>query len=452
MKNEPREMPWSQEAEWHVIACTMLDGTDTVARALQAGITPDSFFSGANRLIWEFIVRIAESGPVTIEVLAQELKDAKMLESIGGFPYLMQITGRIPTTAHVAYFIEKVREKEILRNLIKEATGAVEKAYQFSGGGREEIVEIVSPMLSVVQGEQDVRTFQKHAKEQHERMQAIIEGRRKFDTGLVSFGYPSIDRLCHKMAPGELVILAARPSVGKSSLMRKVTASTSIDQKLLTLVFSMEVDLSMMVLNYAQTITGIGYRNIESEMKPGQQKFLETISMLQKQDVLRVFDKDRTLASVVARARAIAATRKVGFIAVDYLQRMSEPMLKGENRDQMIGRMTRTFKDLASDLECPLLLLSQLNRAQERESNREPMLSDLRESGNIEQDADRVVMLHRPNVNPITRLEQDWDNEDCQNYYVDFLQKKGRDTGIHSVGMQFNRPTARFLEIDTRYS
>ena len=129
-----RSQPHSDEAEEHVIACCLLDGSDTIERCISVGLTPESFYSPANRVLVQIIVELYRANsPVTLEVLAEELKTRRQLDAVGGFPYLMQITGKIPTTAHARYFIDKVREKQKLRELIGVATGTVEKCYDFTG-------------------------------------------------------------------------------------------------------------------------------------------------------------------------------------------------------------------------------------------------------------------------------------------------------------------------------
>jgi hypothetical protein len=145
-------MPWSEEAEQHVLACCLLDGSDTIERCLEGKLTADSFFSAANRVVFEVILDLHRvSPPVTLEVLAEELKTRRLLESIGGFSYLMQVTGRIPTTAHAAYFIQKVREQEVLRSLIKTATGAVEQCYSYTGGIDELMTNVEAKMRDVAE-------------------------------------------------------------------------------------------------------------------------------------------------------------------------------------------------------------------------------------------------------------------------------------------------------------
>ncbi len=143
-----RSPPHSAEAEEHVIACCLLDGSDTIARCLEARLSAESFYFPANRLLFEIMLEIYQkSPPVSLEILAEELKTRRQLEAVGGFPYLMQVTGKIPTTAHAGYFIEKVREKHLLRELIKTATGAIEQAYGFTGG-LEEFVDKWSRICS----------------------------------------------------------------------------------------------------------------------------------------------------------------------------------------------------------------------------------------------------------------------------------------------------------------
>lgn len=145
-------MPWSEEAEQHVIACALLDGSDTVVRALRAGVTPESFFSPANRLIWEVITELhAKVPPVTVEQLVEELKNRRQLDAVGGLPYLMQVSGRIPTAAHAGYFIEKLVEKHALRETIQAATRITEGAYAYTGGGLDEWAPFVEGLAKLEQ-------------------------------------------------------------------------------------------------------------------------------------------------------------------------------------------------------------------------------------------------------------------------------------------------------------
>jgi replicative DNA helicase len=152
--------------------------------------------------------------------------------------------------------------------------------------------------------------------------------------------------------------------------------------------------------------------------------------------------------AIVARIRQMHAAKPLDVVYIDYLQLIEEKMAKGETRDMMIGRITRQLKNLAMELNIVIVILSQLNRAQERENNREPMLSDLRESGNIEQDADRVIFIHWPDTNPLTKNPQKPDDDTVSMVYADLMQKKGRNVGVHYLGMNFHKTAARFLEID----
>ena len=248
-----RSPPQSAEAEEHVIACCLLDGSDTIARCLEARVTAECFYSPANRLLFQIIVELyLKSPPVTLEVLAEELKTRRQLEAVGGFQYLMQVTGKIPTTAHAGYFIEKVREKHLLRELIKTATGAIEQAYSFTGGLGEFVDKIEQELFAVTQDR--VSDSAKEIKDSIKEANAVIAKMlmKKGELTGVTSGFKDLDAMTFGFQRQEMIIIAARPSMGKTSFALNIAESAAMPkpgkEAVPVLIFSLEMSSSQLAL------------------------------------------------------------------------------------------------------------------------------------------------------------------------------------------------------------
>src|SRR4051812_42155470 len=241
-----RSPPHSVEAEEHVIACCLLDGSDTISRCLEARVTAECFYLPANGLISQIIVEMYKKNPpVTLEMLAEELKTRRQLEIAGGFQYLMQITGKIPATAHATYFIEKVREKHLLRELIKAATGAVEQAYGFTGGLGEFIDKVEQELFAVTQDR--VSDSAQEIKEAIKDANTVIAKllMKKGELTGVTSGFKDLDAMTFGFQRQEMIVIAARPSMGKTSFALNIAESAALPKAgrdpVAVLVFSLEM-------------------------------------------------------------------------------------------------------------------------------------------------------------------------------------------------------------------
>jgi replicative DNA helicase len=399
-----REMPWSEEAEHHVLACCLLDGSDTIARCLEARLTGDSFFGAANRLLFETIVDLYQkSPPVTLEVLAEELKTRRQLEAVGGLPHLLQVTGRIPTTAHAGYFIEKVREKHLLRELIKAATGAVEQAYTFTGGLEEFIDRVEQDLFRVTQDR--VSDSAAEIKDSMKEANTVIAKllMKKGELTGVSSGFKDLDAMTFGFQRQEMIVIAARPSMGKTSFALNIAEAAALPKSgkgepVATLVFSLEMSASQLALRMLCSRARVNLKLLRDGLvsRDGQEvnALGRTAEEFKKAPILIDDSSNLTIMEMRAKARRIYARKKLGLVIVDYLQLVSGSDPRAP-REQQVAEVSRGLKAMAKELDLPVIVLSQLNRSSEKE-NRTPRLSDLRESGSIEQDADVVLMLSRP--------------------------------------------------------
>ncbi|RFC47041.1 MAG: replicative DNA helicase [Verrucomicrobia bacterium] len=397
-----RMPPHSIEAEEYLLSCCLLDGSDSIARCLEAKLPGAAFYSSANRLIYEKLCELYQKNPpVDVAVLAEELKTSRQLESIGGFAYLTQISGRIPTTAQAQYFIEKVRELYLLRELIKVATGAVESCYSYQGGLEEFIDKVEQDIFRVTQDR--VSDAAKPMKESaHEAVGVINKMMMKKGelTGVAS-GFKDLDALTWGFQRAEMIVLAARPSMGKTSFALNIAEAAAMPKKgegVATLIFSLEMSAAQLALRMLCSRARINMKLLREGLlsKNGNEQ-AELIKAADEFSKSPLFIDDSSHLSIMelrAKARRVHARHKLGFIIIDYLQLLS-PTDPRVPREQQVAEASRGLKALAKELNLPVLVLSQLNRASEKE-NRAPRLADLRESGSIEQDADVVLMLARP--------------------------------------------------------
>jgi len=398
-----RSPPYSAEAEEHVIACCLLDGSDTIARCLEARLSAESFYLPANRLLFEVMLEIyAKSPPVSLEILAEELKTRRQLEAVGGFPYLMQVTGKIPTTAHAGYFIEKVREKHLLRELIKTATGAIEQAYGFTGGLEEFVDKVEQELFKVTQDRvsDSAQEINEAIKEANAVVAKLLMKKGEL-TGVTS-GFKDLDAMTFGFQRQEMIVIAARPSMGKTSFALNIAEAAALPkpgrEPVSVLVFSLEMSAAQLALRMLCSRSRVNMKLLRDGLVGRDGAEVNALGKAAedfKKCPLLIDDSSAlTIMELRAKARRIHARKKLGMIIVDYLQLLSGSDPRAP-REQQVAEVSRGLKGLAKELDVPVLVLSQLNRSSEKE-NRTPRLSDLRESGSIEQDADVVLMLSRP--------------------------------------------------------
>ncbi len=397
-----RSMPHSLEAEEYLLSCCLLDGADVVSRCLEARIKPESFYDQKHGVIFERLLDLYNRQiPIDVSVVAEELKTSRHLDQIGGYAFLSQVSSRIPTTAQASYFIEKVREQALLREIIRSATNAVEDCYGFSGGIDEFVDQIETKIFSVTQNR--VSESAKQMREPtREAMNVITKMMmKKGELTGISSGFKDLDQMMWGFQKTEMIVLAARPSMGKTSLALNFAEAAALPKKgppAAVLIFSLEMGASQLALRMLCSRARVNMKLLRDGLlsKNGeeQNRLLEAADDFSKSPIFIDDSSSISIMQLRAKARRIHARTPLGFIIVDYLQLLS-PTDPKVPREQQVAEASRGLKAIAKELDVPVLVLSQLNRASEKD-NRTPKLSDLRESGSIEQDADVVLMLARP--------------------------------------------------------
>ena len=404
-----RSAPHSAEAEESLLGCCLLDGGDSVSACLEGRLGPESFYSPSNRVIFEVICDIYRLGhPIDSAVLSEELRKRNLLDSVGGLAQINHITNRIPTTAHRTYFIQQVKEAQILRELIRVATGAVEDCYQFTGGIQEFIDKVEQNMFAVTQDRVSdaVTDMDKPVAEARAIIAKMLEKKGEL-TGVTS-GFIDLDKYLFGFQKSEMIVLAARPSMGKTSLVLNFIEAAALPphgkrEPVPTLLFSLEMSASQiavrMLCAHARVKMDMLRQGLISSQSEDTARLGQSATALKAAPIYIDDSSQISIMELRAKARRVhsrlkLSKRGLGLIVVDYLQLVAgtDPRVP---REQQVAEISRGLKALAKELDVPVIVCSQLNRASEKE-NRTPRLSDLRESGSIEQDADVVLMLSRP--------------------------------------------------------
>ncbi|HOO97682.1 MAG TPA: replicative DNA helicase [Caldisericia bacterium] len=393
---EGRIPPFSLESEQATLGAIMID-PDGVAK-LEIGLSGEDFYEPRHRIIFDSIESLYESSrPVDLLTVAEELKTKDKLDAAGGMGYLMDLTTATPTSANLNYYAGIVAQKSILRNIIRvgeeiaslgymtdlEASAALDEAekkiYHISlkkrTAGFSPLGKLLGPVL-------------KQLEEIHEKGTGI--------TGLRS-GYYDLDKLTAGFQKSDLIILAARPSVGKSSLGINMACHVAIKEKIPVAVFSLEMSKESL----AQRMISSEARVNAQDMRRGSlsdeawTRMGDVMGELYKAPIYIDDSADLSVLELRAKARKLAMDKGLGLIIIDYLQ-LLHTKGKSENRVQEVSQITRSLKGLARELSVPVIVQSQLSRSIEQRQDNRPVLSDLRESGSIEQDADVVLFLSRP--------------------------------------------------------
>lgn len=445
-----RELPNDFTAERHLLGCCMIDGATTVGRVIDAGITPSSFHSTtpAHGEIFSLIVEMVSSGmDVTDATVWQELVRRNMLERVCGNAGFVAITGSVPTTISLSQTIARVAELAAVRSAIRIGTGLVESAYNYAGGGLSEV--IARPItdllaLSNSDGQPDASwpdTIDQAAAVADE----IIANQGKPLAATIQFPWRQMNELFGPMQRGQLVVIAARTSIGKSSLARPLACHAATHGNKVYFD-TLEVQPVRVALQMAASLSRIGVRQLGTTHGSDQQDFKRALLGL-KSAGITMSRKDRALGQIIGRTKALAAQGKIDIAFIDHGGYIDEIAKAGSGEKVgAIGVVTKALKNLAVDLNIPVVLLWQLNRGSVKEANREPILSDLKDSGSVEEDADKVIFIHRPSENPLTKCTQSdvATVADCPRFFQNIIQAKGRDEGTTFMSFYFDRQTASF--------
>ncbi|OGC07750.1 replicative DNA helicase [candidate division WOR-1 bacterium RIFOXYA2_FULL_36_21] len=439
---EERLPPQNLQAEQSVIGSMLID-KNAIVKAVEI-LQPDSFYRDAHRYIFDAILDLFDKGePVDLVTVTEALRKNNILDQAGGTVYVGDLLNSVPTAANVEYYAKIVEEKATLRRLIDAGTKMVGEAFEEP----ENVDQILDRAENSV-----FEIALKRAKEGFHKLDQILAkvldkidhlyGKQEHITGIPT-GYSDLDKMTAGFQNSDLIIIAARPSVGKTAFALNMAQNMAIKFKIPVAVFSLEMSKEQLALRMLCSEAEINALQLKTATLPdtGWKKLTRALSKLSEAHIF--IDDTASLTSMEMRAkcRRLKLERGIGLIIIDYLQLMSGRG-KTENRVQEISEISRSLKTLAREIDVPVIALSQLSRAVEQRPDRRPRLSDLRESGEIEQTADLVMFIHR----------EDYYNPQAERGNIaEIIISKQRNGPVGSVELVFRKDIAKFCNKESRY-
>ena len=434
--------PQNLVAEQSAIGSMLLDKNAAV-RAIEL-LNPDSFYRDAHRFIYEAILQLFDRGePVDLVTVTEELRKTGKLDAVGGAIYVTDLLNSVPTSANVEYYAKIVEEKAILRRLIESATKIVSDAFS----SPDDVDQVLD------QAEKSIFDIAlKRSREGFTKIDTVIKrvldkidslyGKKESITG-TSSGFPDLDQLTAGFQNADLIIIAARPAVGKTALALNIAQYVAIKQNIPVAIFSLEMSKEQLAQRMLCSEAEVDAQRLKtaSLSDTGWKKLTRALGRLSEAPLYIDDAATITATEIRAKARRLKIEKGLGLVIVDYLQLM-RGRARSENRVQEISDIARSLKTLARELDVPVLALSQLSRAVEQRPDRVPRLSDLRESGEIEQTADLVIFIHR---------EDYYNPQSERGNIAEIIIAKQRNGPVGTVELVFRKEIAKFSSKETRY-
>ncbi len=400
-----RVPPHSIEAEQSVLGGLMLDNQafDRVADLLRE----EDFYRYDHRLIWQQIARLIErSQPADVVTVFEALKTLGKADEVGGLQYLNALAQETPSAANIRRYGEIVRDRAILRNLIATSDEIASNALNPQGRDTKQILDEAESKIFRIseegsRGSAGFHPLQDLLTKVVERIDQLYSQGNTGDVTGVATGFADLDKMTSGMQPGDLIIVAGRPSMGKTAFSLNIGEHVAVEEGLPVAVFSMEMGATQLAMRMVCSVGRLDQQRLRTGRLVDDDWPRLTSAIQKMQEAQLHIDETPALNALELRARSRRLSRQcgqLGLIIVDYLQLMSSATGGGENRATEISEISRGLKALAKELHCPVIALSQLNRSLEQRPNKRPVMSDLRESGAIDQDADVILFIYRDEV------------------------------------------------------
>lgn len=441
------EMPHNLEAEQSLLGCLMIDSN--IQLEVLTNLSEDDFYSESHKYIFSAMDSINQAHlPIDLVTIIDELEKEGNLESAGGISYLTNLTKIVPSTANYKQYLEIVTRDGILRKLMRGSAEIIEEAS--NSNDKDVSVANAEKLIFDIATQMDTSSMvqiDKVVPEVVEKFNAIARDKDAFK-GL-STGYFALDNLTNGLHKTDLILIAARPSYGKTSFAMNIVENVAVKQNKVCAVFSLEMGKEQLTQRMICSLAEINMGDaLKGKLKKDDWTKLATAQRMLNDAKIFIDDSAMiTPAEMLSKCRRIKRRYGLDLVMVDYLQLMSASKKKsGENRQQEISEISRNMKILAKEIEVPVIALSQLSRAVEQREGHKPQLSDLRESGAIEQDADIVMFIHRPDKNAEPK---DFEKGDVKANVAEILIRKHRNGDTGDVKLYFKGECTKFLNISS---
>jgi len=446
--------PQSLEAEMSILGGILIDN-DAINRVLEV-LNADDFYRESHRKIFQAMMRLSDQRePCDLITMTDTLRKQGELEEVGGAPYLMTLVDYVPTAANISYYCKIVKEKSINRRLISVATEIVTLGYD-EQSDINDLLDLAQKNIYEI-SENKLRPqyvpVQTVLKEAFNILKSLHD-RKEHVTG-VPTGYIDLDHMTAGFQPGDLIIIAARPSMGKTTLALNIAEYASADphnkKKVPSVIFSLEMGKEQLVMRFLASIAKVDF----GRMRTGHFLDSDWPRLTRAAGILhdsKIFIDDTPAISVLelrSKARRLKSEHDIGLIIIDYLQLMRGGA-NPESRQQEISEISRSLKALAKELGVPVIALSQLNRELEKRADKRPMMSDLRESGAIEQDADVITFVYREAVYCEQCRKRDGSCTQNHDRNAELIIGKQRNGAIGTVNLAFFGEHTRFENLSDR--
>ncbi len=439
-----RVPPQNLEAEQAVLGAILLDSV-TVITVMEM-LRPEDFYREAHRLIYESMIHLnGDNEPIDLITLTTRLQSKQQLEEVGGIQYITQLASAVPTAANVQYYARIIEEKAMLRRLIRTATEIVTNGY----AGAEDVQNLLSEAeqrileISNRKSGTGFVAIKDVLMEVFERVETLYN-QRGGTTGIPS-GFPDLDKMTSGFQRNDLIIVAARPSVGKTAFALNVAQNVAVRAKETVAIFSLEMSAAQLVQRIICAESNVDAGRMRTGHLEGDdwEKLTMAIGTLSEAQIFIDDTPAITVADIRAKCRRLKKEHGLGMILIDYLQLIAGRGKAGENRQQEVSEISRTLKQIARELEVPVIALSQLSRGVEQRQDKRPMMSDLRESGSIEQDADIVAFLYRDDY---------YDKESEKKNIIEIIIAKQRNGPVGTVELVFLKNFNKFVSLDKSHA
>ncbi|WP_018923268.1 replicative DNA helicase [Salsuginibacillus kocurii] len=436
-----RTPPQNIEAEQAVLGAIFLDGQAIVTASER--LQPDDFYRASHTRLYRVMMELSERGePVDLVTVTSALQDRQWLEEVGGITYLTELANSVPTAANVGYYSQIVEEKSLLRRLIRAATSIASEGYESETEVEDVISDAERSILEVSQRRNSSAfiPIKDVLIETYDNIE-FMQNRDNDITG-ISSGFSDLDRMTAGFQRSDLVIVAARPSMGKTAFALNIAQNIATKTDENVAIFSLEMGASQLVQRMLCAEGNIDAQKMRTGALEEEdwEKLTMAMGSLSRAGIYIDDSPGVKVSEIRAKCRRLKQESGLGMVLIDYLQLIQGSGTRsGESRQQEVSEISRALKGLARELDVPVIALSQLSRGVESRQDKRPMMSDLRESGSIEQDADIVSFLYR---------EDYYDQESENQNTIEIIIAKQRNGPVGAVELAFIKEYNKFVNID----
>ena len=395
MEDIGRIPPHSVESEQSILGSILLD-KDAIITVTET-IQPEDFYKEAHKIIYECMLKLnSKNEPIDLITLTEELKKQDSLENIGGISYITSLSTIVPTTTNVKYYADIVKEKSVLRKLIKVSNDILNSGYDNSVKVEEILEQAEKKIFDISQekSSEDFKSINSVLMDTYDMIEKLYTNKEEI-TGITT-GFDDLNKKINGLQRTDLILVAARPAMGKTAFSLNLVQNAALKGNASVAVFSLEMSKEQLVQRMLSAQSNVELKKIKTGNLDENDwpRIIDAMSVLSNANIYIDDTPGIKMSELRSKCRKLKIEKGLDFVLIDYLQLM-EGEGNNENRQQEISKISRSLKIIAKELNCPVVALSQLSRAPEQRSDHRPMLSDLRESGSVEQDADIVMFLYR---------------------------------------------------------